>query len=187
MANINTIDVTNGIPTTGTGTVFTLNGFAANGMNVGGKTVKVSTTPTVTATNSYGANYVVGGLQTFTNAFTATGSGIIQSIKINMKKVESSGFTMILFDANPSNTTWTDAAAAAINAADVAKVKAVVALNAYSGLGTHTALYADGLGIAINAGATSLYGVLIANAALTNQFATTDDVTNIDIDVLQDV
>jgi hypothetical protein len=33
--------------------------------NVGGKTATVTATPTVTASNSYGANFVVGGLLTF--------------------------------------------------------------------------------------------------------------------------
>ena len=154
--------------------------------NLGGITKQITVNPTVTASNSYGVNYVVGGLLTFSNSFTTTGSGIIQSIKVNMKKIETSGFMLVLFDSNPSNSTWTDAAVANINAADVAKVKAVVSLTSTNILGTHTCLYADGLGIAVNAGGTTLYGVLISLSALTNQFSTTGYVTNVTIDILQD-
>ncbi len=103
-----------------TGTVG-LNAGTNNVGNVGGKTVSVTVTPTVTASNSYGTNYVVGGLLTFANAFTSKGSGILQSVTVTCKKVETSGFTFFPFNANPSNTTWTDAAVAAINQAAAAR------------------------------------------------------------------
>lgn len=136
---------------------------------------QVTVTPTVTVANAYGANYVVGGLMTFTNALREK-SGILENVVVNMKKVETSGFTLFIFDSSPSSTTWTDAAVAAINAADVAKVKAVIPLAANSQLGTHTALYAAGLGIFLAPNSGTLYGVLIANAALTNNFAAASDV-----------
>lgn len=153
--------------------------------NVGGKTVSVTVTPTVTASNAYGTNYVVGGLLTFSNAFTSTGTGILQDVVVTIKKVETSGFTFVPFNSNPSNTTWTDAAVAAINAADVAAVREPVTLTAFSGLGTHTVAYASGLGIAMAPSSTTLYGVLLANAALTNNFGSTSDVT-VTVKILQD-
>lgn len=153
--------------------------------NVGGKTVSVTVVPAVTASNSYGINYVVGGLLTFANAFTSTGTGILQGVTVTISKVETSGFTFIPFSANPSNTAWTDAAVAAINAADVAKVRAPVTLTQNSQLGTQTVAYATGLGQAMALGSTSLYGVLLANAALTNQFSSTSDVT-VTVTILQD-
>src|SRR5437879_5507942 len=85
--------------------------------NVGNKTVAISITPAVTTGNAYGVNYVVGGLLTFPNAFTLTGSGILQGVTVTTKTVETSGFTFIPFDSKPNITTWTDAAVAAINAA----------------------------------------------------------------------
>lgn len=154
--------------------------------NVGGKTVAVTVTPTVTASNSYGTNYVIGGLLTFANAFTSTGSGILQSVTVTCPKVETSGFTFFPFNANPSNTTWTDAAAAAINSADVAKQRPPVLLTQNSQLGTATVSYATGIGEALAPGTTSLYGVLIANAALTNQFGSTSDI-QVTVTILQDV
>lgn len=150
-----------------------------------GNTVSVTVTPTVTAANAYGINYVIGGLLTFANAFTSTGSGILQDVVVTIKKVEAIGFTFVPFNSNPSNTTWTDAAVAAINAADVATVREPVSLSNYSGLGTQTVASAVGLGQAMAPGSTTLYGVLIGSAALTNQFGSTSDVT-VTVKILQD-
>lgn len=158
-----------------TGSVSLLAGQNGIG-NVGGKTIRVCVTPTVTASNSYGINYVVGGLLTFSNAFTSTGSGILQGISVNVKKVESNGFTFYPFNANPSSTTWTDAAVANINSADVQNVLPPISLAPNNQLGTHTNASAVGLGQPVAPGSTTLYGVLLANAALTNQLSTTSDV-----------
>ena len=179
-------DSSGNVPVTvGSGTI-TLGPSQNNIGNVGGKTVSVCVTPTVTASNSYGTNYVVGGLLTFANAFTSTGTGILQGVEVDIKKVETSGFTFIPFISNPSNTTWTDAAAANINAADVFAVRGPVSLSAYSGLGTMTSAYSNGLGEPLAPVATTLYGILLANAALTNQFGSTSDV-QVCIKILQDL
>lgn len=186
--------------------VWTGDGFAQTGTgpgapsnpNVGGKTVSVCTGQngvpaiTVTASNAYGTNFVVGnnnGAGTalvFPNAFTATGSGILQDVVVTIKKVETSGFTFVPFNSNPSNTTWTDAAVANINAADVSAVREPVSLAANSQLGTHTVAYAAGLGQAMQPGITSLYGVLISNATLLNNFSSTSDV-QVCVKVLDDL
>jgi hypothetical protein len=156
-----------------------------------GTTIEVCLTPTVTASNNYGTNYVVGGLLTFPKALTAIGTGILQSVAVTIKKVESSGFTFVPLVANPTTTVsgggFTDATVANINAADVAKVREPVALTGYSGLGTHTVAYADAIAQAFSVGLnnTTLYGVLIANAALTNQFGSASDV-QVCVKILQD-
>jgi hypothetical protein len=157
----------------------------SNPMPIGaGNTVSVCVTPTVTASNAYGTNYVVGGLLTFSNAFTAKGSGILQGVAVTIKKVETSGFTFVPFHSNPSNTTWTDAAVAAINAADVAAARSPVTLANYSGLGMHTIASATAIADAIAPGPT-LYGVLIANGTLTNNFGSASDV-QVCVKTLQD-
>ena len=155
--------------------------------NVGGKTVSVTVTPTVTTANAYGTNYVVGGLLTFSFAFTSTGTGIIQSVDVNIKKNETNGFTIFFFSANPSATTWTDAAVAAINATDMPLVRAPVPLVGNTQLAAtgFSNFSAYGLGIAMAPGTTSLYAVLLANAALSTQFGSTSDVS-VTVRVLQD-
>lgn len=156
--------------------------------NVGGKTVSVTVIPPVTASNAYGTNYVVGGLLTFTNAFTSTGSGIIQSVDVNIKKQETSGFTLFFFSQMPSNSIFTDAAVAAIAASDIPYVRAPVSLTGNIQLASSgfTNYSATGLAIAMSPGTTSLYGLLLANAALTNQFGTASDVS-VSVRVLQDL
>lgn len=156
--------------------------------NVGGKTVSITVTPPVTASNAYGTNYVVGGLLTFANAFTSTGSGLIQSVDVNVKKLETSGFTLVFFSQMPGMTAWTDAAVAAINAVDIPYVRCPTSLVgnnqlAASGFSNYSA---SNIAIAMAPGTTTLYAVLLANAALTNQFGSASDVS-VTIRVLQDV
>lgn len=168
-----------------------LNAGTNNIGNVGGKTVAVTATPTVTTANAYGINFVVGGLLTFPNAFTAKGSGIIQSVTVTCKRIETMGFTMFFFAGNPSNTTWTNAAVANINAADINLVRGPITLapsvmNSSNALGTMTVSSAFGLGLAMSPGVTSLYGVLLSNGSLTNNFTSTSDIS-VTVTVLQDI
>ena len=137
---------------------------------------EVCVTPTVTASNAYGTNYVVGGLLTFSFPFPQSGSGVVQSIYVNIKDVESSGFTFVPFVGSPTAASYTDAAVASIPAADKFLTRGPISLAASSILGTQTALSATGLGQALNAGAPSFYGLLVATAALTNNFAAASDV-----------
>ena len=153
-----------------------------------GQVPETCVTPTVTASNAYGTNYVVGGLLTFNNVASSTGNFVLESATVTIKDVESSGFTLSIFRANPSNTTWTDAAAAAINAADKFSVAATFAgFNTQSVLGAaFTNLSQAGLGqpVSLGSSVTTVYGILTSNAALTNNFAGTGDV-KVCIGVLQ--
>ena len=149
-----------------------------------GQMKEVCVTPTVTASNAYGANFVVGGLLTFANVMPATGGGQIQSVYVNTQNVESMGFTFTPFVSAPSATTWTDAAVANILAADRPLVRAPITLVGSSVLGTHSDSSSVGVQEAINTGSTTLTGVLTTNAALTNNFAAASDV-RICIDVVQ--
>ena len=119
---------------------------------------------------------------------TEMGEIMIESATVTIKDVESSGFTLSIFRANPSNTTWTDAAAAAINAADKFSVAATFAgFNTQSVLGAaFTNLSQAGLGqpVSLGSSVTTVYGILTSNAALTNNFAGTGDV-KVCIGVLQ--
>ena len=156
-----------------------------NPLPVGGRTVSVCVTPTITA-STYAIKQAIGGLITFPNAFrTATGSGILQDVVVTSKSVQTVGLTFYPFDTNPTASTLTDHATAAIAAADVGRVRTPTALNtAYSDLGTHTVWGAYGLGQAFAPGATTLYGVLVAQGT-TAAFASTSDI-QICAKVLQD-
>ena len=144
-----------------------------------GRLKSVTVTPTVTVADSYGVNYVVGGLLTFSGAIENSYRAILKSVSVTCKQIETSGFTLYLFNGNNTfASTWTDAAVAAINSADVPLIAARIQLtNVGSELGTSTFLGAQPeLAINNTVFGADLYGVLLSNAALTNQFSATDDV-----------
>lgn len=141
---------------------------------VAGKTSEVCVSPAVTA-SAYAAGNVVGGKLTLANAFGAVGSGVLQSIRITFKDVQTAEFDAYEFASNPTGSTWTDKTAPAIVAADVLLAKPPIKLtNNASGLGTHTVYGADAIGRSVATGATSDYFVLITTGTPT--FASTSDV-----------
>ena len=150
--------------------------------NVGGKTATVTNTLSI-AGSTYGTNYSVGGIQTFANAFTSTGSGVLQAVSVTTAAAESNVLSFVVFNANPANAI-ADNGAAAINSADVGKVVAVIPLTPSSVLGAHTVWYAYGIGLALNVGATSLYGIVVSNSA----FGATINglTTKVAVSILQD-
>ena len=148
-----------------------------------GGTSSVAVTPTLTVA-AHAINTVCGSALTFANAFGSAGSGVLDSIILTSKAVQTTGFKLYLFKANPSNTTWTDAGTPAIAAADIANLIGVYSFGPPdSNLGTVTLWEADAITKAINAGGTSLYGVLICTAAFTP--ASTSDLT-VTINILKD-
>lgn len=182
------------VSSTGTGNILaSFNGISGGSITTGscgnlpvsaGLMKEVCVTPTVTASNAYGANYVVGGLLTFANALPATGGGQIQSVYVNTQNVETMGFTFTPFVSTPLATTWTDAAVANILAADRPLVRAPITLVGSSVLGTHTDASSVGVQEGINTGSTTLTGILTTNATLTNNFSATTDV-RVCVDVVQ--
>lgn len=161
-----------------------------------GAVKEVCVTPTVTPTNAYGTNFDVGGVLTFPNAFPPSGGGAIQAVYVDTAVVQSQGYTLTPMIGLPSSaSTFTDATLAAISGLyDKGLPRGAISLSGSSVLGTHTAFSATQLGQTINVGAAPtstppakgmpLIAVLTSNGALTNQFATSGDLT-ICVDVLQ--
>lgn len=146
-----------------------------NGVISGGTSVEVCAGLTTT-NGTYAANTNVGGKITLASLFGAKGSGIIQSVRVDFKTVQTVEFDLYPFSADPSNSTWTDNSANAINAADVYKVEPpIVMATAKSGLGTHTVYYASGIGqpIAMGAANTSGYFILTPTATTATLAGTT--------------
>jgi len=132
-------------------------------------------TPTITA-NTYTQYFEVGGLMTFGLAFGQKTSGVIQTVSVTTKqKQASTSLRLYLFNANPSNSTWTDRVVPAINALDSNKVKAVVDLtDSFTDLGAHTIWTKSALGISYAASTSTVFGVLVATTNLV-AFGTTSD------------
>ena len=140
---------------------------------VGGVTNEVCVSPTVTA-GAYTAGNVVGGLITFPNAFLTANTGVLQSVRLTSKSVQTAEFDITFFSSLPA-TVFTDKTAPSIVAADVLLTQPPIMLtNNFSGLGTHTVYGADGIGRAVNEVGSSAYALI--TTAGTPTFASTSDV-----------
>lgn len=149
--------------------------LAATGVTILGQVSDTPLTPAVTA-GAYTAGNVVGGLLHFTNVFGPAFSGTLTDVLVKSKSVQTTGYKLYLFSQNPTHSTWTDKAAAAINVADLPYLLGMWTLGASdSGLGTETTNQLDAINSAIESVNQDLYGILIAVATPT--YTSTSDVT----------
>jgi len=129
---------------------------------------------TVTSGSAYASGNVVGGKLTFASVFDSSNSGVLQSIRVRCKSVQSTGLKLYLFTADPSNSTWTDKGAPAINAADIPGLVGPFTLGSGdSGLGTETTWELDGIGASIVSATSGLFGILVCTGTPT--FASAGD------------
>jgi hypothetical protein len=155
------------------GTVGLIAGTAAIGSIIG-RTTMASATPVVTSNGAYAAGNEIGGLMTF--PIGGAGSGTLLSVRVTSRSVLTTALKAYIFTTNPSNSTWTDKSATAINTADIASLLAIVTLNAPdNGLGTHTLWNAGAIGEQFVA--ANLYVVLVVVSAATLTSASVSDIT----------
>lgn len=127
----------------------------------------ISVTPTITAA-TYTAGFVLGGKLTF--AVGNVASGILQSISVTAKTIQTTALKVYVFDSNPTNSTWTDHAAPAINAADAPFLRGMYPIfSPDNGLGTHTIWNLEGIGASFVAG--NLYAIVTIVTTTTVAFA----------------
>ena len=131
-------------------------------------TKTVSVVPVVD-TNIYAANDNVGGKLTFSNIVRAqVYSGEVRSVTITDLGGDSANLNLILFNADPTATTFTNNAATDIADADLDKIVCVVPVTthyAFADNGASTAVY---VGCAFElSNATTLYGALVATGTPT--------------------
>ena len=157
---------------------------AAGAVSIQTSSATVTLNPTVTASSAYSSGNEVGPLLSFSSAFRAANSGVLESIAISVKSTQSNAYKLYVFSANPSNSTWSDKTTPAINAADKGLLLGVYSLANYdNGMGTSTVYNLDGIGKQITSSSTTLYAVLVTTSAVT--FASTSDVF-VSVGVLQD-
>lgn len=131
------------------------------------RSAMTAVTPTVTA-SAYSAGNVVGGLLTFTNMLDTSLSGILHSVRVVCKSVQTTQLKLYIFNANPTGSTFTDKSAPSIAAADFDKLIGRWTLDSPdSGLGTHTVWNLENVGKIVTASASTLYGVLVTVSAMT--------------------
>lgn len=177
------------IPVTISGLTVTVSGVTVSGVTLTsseaspvftrGKMRVFRFNPTVTA-GAYAQYDSVGGLLTLSNAIAAAGRGaFLQSIQVN--SVVSTGISslrVILFDANPTASTFTNDAAIVLNFDDQEKIACVVEIgtpyqidsNTFSAGHSSVSLLPKPI---FPVTGTTLYAVIQANAAIT--FAGTAD------------
>jgi hypothetical protein len=135
--------------------------------------VHLTAAPTVTA-GAYSSGYVVGGMISLSGAARINaGSGLIQNVAVTVKTSLTAPFDILFFDTNPSNSTFTDNTALAINVADLPSLVGVVhATDLVSG-GTPNVLQATNLAMPfkLSASSTTLYAVIVMRGA--ESFAST--------------
>lgn len=147
----------------------------ANAVYVGG-TSQVQVTPTVTSASAYATGNVVGGLLTFPNIVNSTvKSGVLESISIAVKSLQTTSFKLYIFKGAPS-TTFTNKTAPAIVVGDADKLLDVYSFTTPdNGLGNNVTLYySDAINRSLVLDGSSMYGVLVCLGTPT--FTTTTDV-----------
>lgn len=140
-----------------------------------------STTLTVQAA-AYADGDVIGGKLTFTNMLPFDGAGgRLRSVYLTSRADLTVNMELIIFNADPTGTTFTENGAVAIAVGDVAKVIAIQLISTRSDLGTPVVAYANNLDIPIEGVARTLYGVLVARGAYTPA-STADVVLNLGLE-----
>jgi hypothetical protein len=132
-------------------------------------TVHLTAAPAVTA-GAYTTGMVVGGLITLAGAARVNnGSGTIQNLLITLKTALTAQFDVLIFDTQPTNSTFTDNSALAVNVADLPFLCGVAHCNDLTSLGTPQALQManNGLPFKLSAASTSLYAVIVIRGAET--------------------
>lgn len=130
-------------------------------------TVTFNSAPAVTA-GAYTTGQVVGGLISIANV---PPQGIVQSVLCTVKTALTAPYDVFFFDTNPSNSTFTDNQALAINTADLPSLLGVAhCTDAVSG-GTPEVLQATGVALPFALAATTLYVVVVIRGGQT--FAST--------------
>jgi hypothetical protein len=145
----------------------------------------LTATPTV-STGAYTSGDNVGGKVTLASACRdTTGSGIIQSVVITSKSIQTATFDVVFFSADPSGSTFTDNVAQAVVDADLSKVIGVAQCTTVVALAAESIHQATAIGLpfALSGGATTLYAAIVVRGTPT--LGSTSDIW-LSVRVLQD-
>ena len=138
----------------------------------------VSVTPSYTAGDCLGvaAPYTLSGILRGLQAGGEGGSIYLHAIRIYDKAKKDIPIDVVIYNANPSATTFTDNTAQTINDADLVRQIAVVPVVTYHDYADNSIGKADNLGIAIAVAASrDLYVSLVARG--TGAYAASGDLS----------
>lgn len=139
----------------------------------GGKVVRISVTPTITA-GAYSAGDAVGGLLTFSNAARASGGSIVieAAVLIDYDQ-ELAPIELVLFDRTFTNTA--DNSPFDPSDADLANVVGVIPFSTYYSFNDNSVAPRSALGLAAKLNGTDLFGQLVVRTAPT--YTATSDIS----------
>ncbi len=134
------------------------------------RAITISKTPVVEATPDYADGDVIGGKMTLGAAARAGGDGgAIRSAAVYSKVDIAANIPIrvILFNADPSASTFTENSAPTIHADDLSKIIGVLDLSLRLDLGTPVVLFADNPSVPFSLPVSSdLYAVAIAGGVI---------------------
>ena len=115
---------------------------------------------------AYSSGDLVGGLLTLSGAFVGYG-GFIQSVVITDLAKQSIGKDVVFFDANPSNTTFTENSALDINDTDLLNVVGVAPVLDWFGFNDNSVGQALNLAMSFRLAGADLYAAIVERGAPT--------------------
>ncbi len=129
----------------------------------------VNANPTI-STSAYASGNSLGGVIDFGAIARASGSPLlIVSATLSDSSQQNAAIDLLLFNANPSNGTYTDHATPTYNKTDALMCRGVIPFGAYANIGSGGSVCSIpnvGLSIAPN-GTAHLYGLMLVRAAPT--------------------
>lgn len=141
------------------------NGDNSHSLGIGGVTAQATATITTTAP-AYSAGDCVGGKLTLTGALRVAGLGaVLQSLFLADPANQKAALELLIFNADPTASTLTDNAAAAIHANDISKIIRRISIAASDYVTIDSKAFVDlspGGRILRAASGTTLYAALIA-------------------------
>lgn len=178
------------IATNTTGVATAANQSTSNGKldtiiaNTGAGSVSLTITPTVTA-GAYTTGMVAGGKLTLSGAVRSSGgSGMVQWVSVTKKTALTAPYDVYFFCTDPTNSTFTDNAALALNVADLPYLVGVAHCTDLVDNGTPKTLQATGVALPFKLSTgTSLFAVAVIRGGET--LASTSALV-INVGILQD-
>lgn len=146
----------------------------------------LTSAPTVSSSPAYSTGDNVGGKITLTDvARAAMGSGLIQSVIITSRSLQTATFDVVFFNSDPSGSTFTDNAAQGLVDADLSKIIGVAQCSTVVALAAESIHQATGLALpfALSGGATTIYAAIVVRGTPT--LASTSDI-HLSVRILQD-
>ncbi len=143
----------------------------------------------VVETSAYASGDVVGEIITYTPACTRSNFGEIRGVTVFDKAAQGVDLDLVLFNANPTGSTFTDNSAFDPADADLSKITAVIPITTHKAFSDNGVSQAKSISYpfactpgSFPSGGT-LYGVLVSRGAIT--YAATSDVT-VQVEFLND-